>query len=88
MTIPARRQSLVPLCAKCNKPVDYIIKDQDRMRDAVRYKVGCHGAEESMILTGIDMMECRKIESGIAFKNSEIEAPAAPRRIAGSIPGN
>ena len=59
-------QTIRPICAICQKPVDMIIKD-DNTDGSVTYTVECHGEREAITLKPNDMIEIINIEIGTAF---------------------
>lgn len=62
---------LFPICAKCNKLVDRIVRREDINMDALVFEAHCHGEVDRTIITGVDEMEWGPydLSRGVAFRD-------------------
>lgn len=61
------------MCAKCEKPVDRVEREQYFMSDTVRFKVWCHGETDSCELTQHDLQRFGdRLEPGYAFTKERL----------------
>ncbi len=61
-------------CAKCNKPVDKVVREQSFECDTVVYKVWCHGDTDTCELTHMILEEMvGELEPGYAFTTERLE---------------
>lgn len=65
-------------CAVCDKPVDDVLLDEDRVNFCYRIIVRCHGSRDEMIFTSSDVIrhgeegwEALMGSEGLAFKYRE-----------------
>lgn len=56
-----------PICAVCNKPVDWIGKEMSHVNSSIVFTVKCHGETETSELTDQVYRSATRIEIGKAF---------------------
>lgn len=62
-----------PICAKCQKEVDYMECSRNYANYTNRYIVKCHGEVQEVSLTDFDIDESLSIKPGIAFDNNILQ---------------
>ena len=66
------------ICAKCNKPIEKIVRWNDIENRRVVFKVLCHGEEEITPLQDIDLMCAKRVTCFKAFRDTFCAAGKAP----------
>lgn len=62
-----------PICAKCQREVDYMECSRNYANNTTRYIVRCRGEAQEVNLTGFDIDESLSIKLGIAFDNNILQ---------------
>lgn len=62
------------MCAVCNKPVDWVARDDLFETQETRITVGCHGQTETTKLGTDVLLSGKVIEFGTAFKTVALPA--------------
>lgn len=55
-TLHARELTTVPMCARCNKPVDRLIEVEDETFNRLIFIAACHGDRERIIITHDELL--------------------------------
>lgn len=66
-----------PICAVCNREVEYLRMDRDLLRDETIFVVRCHGAQETATVESELFVALMNVEIGQAFTAPGL--PAAPK---------
>ena len=61
-------------CAVCDRPVAFVHRFSDRVKNEEVWIAQCHGEKEEVRISRVDLMHVHTIEFNIAFKEKEVKS--------------